>query len=139
MFVKQVSVFLENRAGRLEQVLDALRRHEVNIISLSLADSSDFGSLRMIVKDPERAQKILKEEGFSAMLTPVLAVRMRHQVGQLQVLLAKICQAGINVEYTYALATGGDDASIVIKTKDLEKAAAVLEGTGVELLDPAQL
>lgn len=139
MFVEQLSVFIENREGRLEQVLDALKQKNINIISLSLADSSDFGLLRMIVSNPEEGKSALKEAGFSAMLTKVLAVKLSNQVGQLQVLLSEICKAGINIEYTYALATGNDDASIVIKTADLEKAAEVLEKTGVELIKAAEL
>ena len=134
MFVNQLSVFIENREGRLEQVLEALKEKNINIISLSLADSSDYGILRMIVSDPEGGKAILKEKGFSAMLTQVMAVKLSHQVGQLQTLLSEICRAGINLEYTYALATGTDDASIIIKTADLEKAAEVLEKTGVELI-----
>lgn len=134
MFVNQLSVFIENREGRLEQVLEALKEKNINIISLSLADSSDYGILRMIVSDPEEGKAILKEKGFSAMLTQVMAVKLSHQVGQLQTLLSEICRAGINLEYTYALATGTDDASIIIKTADPEKAAEVLEKTGVELI-----
>lgn len=139
MFLKQLSVFLENREGRLEQVLDILKEENINIISLSLADTSDFGMLRMIVSDGEKGKDALKAKGFTAMLTPVLAVKLSHQVGQLQVLLSEICKAGINIEYTYALATGKDDASIVIKTADLEKAAKVLEKTGVELISAEEL
>lgn len=139
MFVNQLSVFIENREGRLEQVLETLKKNNINIISLSLADTSDYGLLRMIVSNPEVGRSALKEAGFSAMLTPVLAVKLSHQVGQLQVLLSEICKAGINIEYTYALATGNDDASIVIKPADLEKAAAVLEETGVELITAAEL
>ncbi len=139
MFVNQLSVFIENREGRLEQVLEALKEKNINIISLSLADSSDYGILRMIVSDPEEGKEILKEKGFSAMLTQVMAVRLPHQVGQLQTLLSEICSAGINLEYTYALSTGTDDASIIIKTADLEKAAEVLEKTGVELIDSRDL
>ena len=139
MFINQLSVFIENREGRLEQVLDALKEDNINIISLSLADSSDFGLLRMIVSDGEKGKAALKAKGFSAMLTPVLAVKLSHQVGQLQVLLSEICKAGINIEYTYALATGNDDASIVIKTADLEKAAEVLKKTGVELITAEEL
>ena len=139
MFVNQLSVFIENREGRLEQVLETLKEKEINIISLSLADSSDYGLLRMIVSDPEEGKDALKAAGFSAMLTQVLAVKLSHQVGQLQVLLSEICKAGINIEYTYALATGNDDASIVIKTADLQKAAEVLEKTGVELIAAAEL
>ena len=139
MYINQLSVFLENREGRLEQVLDNLKQKNINIISLSLADTSDYGMLRMIVSEPQVGKDALKEAGFSAMLTPVLAVKLSHQVGQLQILLSEICKAGINIEYTYALATGNDDASIVIKPADLEKAAAVLEKTGVELITAAEL
>ena len=139
MFVNQLSVFIENREGRLEQVLETLKEKNINIISLSLADTSDYGLLRMIVSDPEEGRNALKDAGFSAMLTQVLAVKLSHQVGQLQVLLSEICKAGINIEYTYALATGNDDASIVIKTADLQKAAEVLEKTGVELIKAAEL
>ena len=139
MYINQLSVFLENREGRLEKVLDTLKQNNINIISLSLADTSDFGMLRMIVSDPQLGKSALKAEGFSAMLTPVLAVKLSHQVGQLQVLLSEICKAGINIEYTYALATGKDDASIVIKPADLEKAAEVLKETGVELIRATEL
>jgi len=139
MFVNQLSVFLENREGRLEQVLEALKEENVNIISLSLADTSDYGLLRMIVSDPDKGKTALKAKGFSAMLTPVLAVKMSHQVGQLQEILSEICKAGINIEYTYALATGSDDASIVIKTADLEKAAKVLGETNLELIPAKEL
>ena len=139
MYINQLSVFLENREGRLEQVLDTLKQKNINIISLSLADTSDYGMLRMIVSEPQVGKDALKEAGFSAMLTPVLAVKLSHQVGQLQILLSEICKAGINIEYTYALATGNDDASIVIKPADLEKAAAVLEKTGVELIKAIEL
>ena len=139
MYINQLSVFLENREGRLEQVLDTLKQKNINIISLSLADTSDYGMLRMIVSEPQVGKDALKEAGFSAMLTPVLAVKLSHQVGQLQILLSEICKADINIEYTYALATGNDDASIVIKPADLEKAAAVLEKTGVELITAAEL
>ena len=139
MYINQLSVFLENREGRLEKVLDTLKQNNINIISLSLADTSDFGMLRMIVSNPQVGKDALKAEGFSAMLTPVLAVKLSHQVGQLQVLLSEICKAGINIEYTYALATGNDDASIVLKPADLEKAAAVLKETGVELIRATEL
>ena len=139
MFLKQLSVFIENREGRLEQVLDTLKEENINIISLSLADTSDFGLLRMIVSDGEKGKEALKARGFTAMLNPVLAVKLSHQVGQLQVLLSEICKAGINIEYTYALATGNDDASIVIKTADLNAAAEVLMGTGVELITADEL
>ena len=139
MFINQLSVFIENRTGRLDEVLEALKEAEINIISLSLADTSDYGLLRMIVSDPEQAKEALKKRDFTAILTPVLAVKLSHQVGQLQILLAEICKAGINIEYTYALATGKDDASIVIKTADLNAAADILGKTGVELITSDEL
>ncbi len=139
MFINQLSVFIENRTGRLDEVLETLKEANINIISLSLADSSDYGLLRMIVSEPEKAKDALKAKEFTAMLTPVLGVKLSHQVGQLQVLLSEICKAGINIEYTYALATGNDDASIVIKTADLEEAAKVLATTGVELIKASEL
>ena len=139
MFVKQLSVFIENREGRLDQVLATLKNNNINIVSLSLADTSDYGLLRMIVSDPSQGKTVLKEAGFTAMLTDVLAVKLAHKVGQLQVLLAEICKAGINIDYMYALATGSDDASIVIKTADLEKAEEVLSKTGVELISADEL
>ncbi len=134
MYLNQLSVFIENREGRLDQVLETLKEDNINIVSLSLADSSDYGLLRMIVSDAEKAKSALKAKGFTAMLTPVLGVKLSHQVGQLQVLLAEICKAGINIDYMYALATGSDDASIVIKTADLDEAAEVLSKTGVEFI-----
>lgn len=139
MYVNQLSVFIENREGRLYDVLEALKEGKINIISLSLADTSDYGLLRMIVSDPVKAKEVLRDKGFSAMLTEVLAVKLSHQVGQLQVLLEKVCKAGINIEYMYALETGTDDASIVMKTSDLEKAASLLSETGVELIKSKEL
>ena len=139
MYLNQLSVFIENKEGRLLDVLEALKEGQINIVSLSLADTSDFGLLRMIVSEPKKSVEILKDKGFSAMLTEVLAVKLSHQVGQLEVLLEEVCKAGINIEYMYALATGNDDASIVIKPSDIDKAAAVLENTGVELIRSKEL
>lgn len=133
MFLNQLSVFIENREGRLDQVLETLKNNNINIISLSLADTSDYGMLRMIVSNPEEGKKALKEAGFSAMLTPVLGMKLSHQVGTLQVALSVIGKAGMNIEYMYALATSGDDAIIVIRTTDLEKSAEVLKSAGIAL------
>ena len=76
MFVKQLSVFIENREGRLEQVTEVLKEENINILSLSMADTTEYGMLRMIVSDPEKARNGLREKGFSAMLTDVLAVKL---------------------------------------------------------------
>ena len=139
MFIKQLSVFIENREGRLGEVLTALKDNDINIVSLSLADSSDYGMLRMITSNPEVAKSVLKEKGFSAMLTDVLAVKLQHKVGELQEVLEIICKAGINVEYMYALATKNDDATIVIKTSNAEEAALLLQKEGAEFLTSAEI
>ena len=134
MYLKQLSVFLENREGRLEDVLKVLKDTNVNIVSMSLADTSDYGLLRILVDKPEAGKEALQKEGFSAMLTEVMGIRLSHRVGKLQELLQVICDSHINIEYMYALSTGTDDASVVIKTSDLAKAAELLEKTEVELV-----
>ena len=106
MFIKQLSVFIENREGRLEEVLQALKDSAVNIVSLSLADTCEYGLLRLLVTNPEAGQEALKGAGFSAMLTDVLAIRLSHQVGKLQELLQAICGENSTFEYMYALSTG---------------------------------
>ncbi len=83
MFVKQLSVFMENREGRLEKATEILKEHGINICALSMADTMEYGMLRMVVSNPELAKSALRESGFSAMLTDVLAVRLEDQVGEL--------------------------------------------------------
>lgn len=133
MFIKQLSVFIENKEGRLEEVLEALKSENINIISLSLADTSEYGLLRLITSDPEAGQAALKEKGFAAMLTDVLAVRLSHQVGKLQEILSIVCKAGLNVEYMYALSNKDDDASIICKISNGDEAAGLLKSKEVEL------
>lgn len=133
MYIKQLSVFIENKEGRLSEVLSALKENNINIVSLSLADTSEYGLLRMIVSDPAAGKAALKERGFSAMITEVIAARLHHRVGKLQEVLDVICKAGINVEYMYALSTGTEDASIVIKPSNLEQAEKLLEDAKVDL------
>lgn len=139
MYIKQLTVFLENRTGRLGEVLGVLKNSDVNIVSMSLADTSDFGLLRLLVDKPQAGKEALQKEGFSAMLTDVLGVRLSHKVGKLQELLEVICQSDINVEYMYALSTGTEDASVVIKTSELDKAAELLGKTAVELVSPSEI
>ena len=132
MFVKQLSVFIENREGRLEQVTDVIRKENINILSANMADTTEYGVLRMVVSDPVRARAALVEKGFSAMLTDVLAVKLVDQVGELHRLTHIICSQGLNIEYMYALASK-DRRAMMVKAADGETAAkAILEG-GMEL------
>ena len=123
MIEKQLSVFIENKQGRLGEVLQVLKDNEVNIQSLSLADTTEYGLLRLIVDKPEVGKDKLFQAGFSSMLTDVLIVDVPHSPGSLQTVLKTIAEEEINVEYMYGLTIKGDVASIVMKTDDLEKAS----------------
>ena len=130
--IHQLSVFLENKEGRLDSVLKTLSAGEVNIVALSLADSSEYGMLRMIVSEPEKGCMVLKEAGFMAMLTDVIALRVPHAPGSLSKAMHAIMETGVNIEYMYAFANG-DDASAVLKSNDADKAAAALKEAGFDL------
>ena len=132
MFVKQLSVFIENREGRLEQVTDVLKTQNINILSLSMADTTEYGMLRMVVSNPEVAKKALREEGFYAMLTDVLAVKLEDKVGELHKMTHILCSQGLNIEYMYALASANRRAMIV-KASDGETAAKAVVDGGLEL------
>lgn len=127
MVVKQLSVFLENRQGRLGQVLQVLKDSNVNILSISLADTTEYGLLRLIVEEPEKGKEALLAAGFSAMLTDVVIIKIPHTPGSLQNMLKIVVEKEINVEYMYGLTTEGNEASIVIKTNDLEKACEAFD------------
>lgn len=127
MVIKQLSVFLENTEGRLERVTEVLQEHNINIASFSLADTSEYGMLRMIVSDPEKGRKVLKEEGFSAMLTDVIAVKIAQKPGTLHEVLKILFDAGLSVEYMYTLATAGRDTSIIMKLSNLDEALNILK------------
>lgn len=133
MVIKQLSVFIENRKGRLERVTEALMEHNINIASFSLADTSEYGMLRMIVSDPEKGKRVLREEGFSTMLTDVIAVKIAQKPGTLHEVLRVLFEAGISVEYMYTLATAGVDTSIIMKLSDLESALKALEDSEYEV------
>ena len=130
MVIKQLSVFIENKVGRLESVTEILSLHHINIASFSLADTSEYGMLRMIVSDPEEGRKILKEEGFSAKLTEVIAVKIAQKPGTLHEVLKILFEAGLSVEYMYTLATAGKDTSIIMKLSNLNYALEVLTANG---------
>ncbi len=126
MTVKQLSVFIENRQGRLGEVLHVLKENNVNILSISLADTTEYGLLRLIVNLPERGCEVLLKAGFSSMLTDVIIIKVPHTAGALQSILALITDKNINIEYMYGLSVEATDASIVMKTNELEEACEVL-------------
>lgn len=132
MTIKQLSVFLENRSGRMDEVLNVLGNNGVNIVALSLADTSDYGMLRMIVSDPQKGRDVLKENGITAMITEVVALRVPHATGSLAKAMHEIVEGGVNVEYMYAFANGAD-ASAVIKSDDPQKVVELLKASGFDV------
>ncbi len=139
MTAKQLSVFIENRKGRLSEVLDVLKENGVSIISLSLADTTEFGLLRLIVNNPEQGKEQLSKAGFSSLLSDVLIIKIPHVAGSLQSVLKKIEQEDVNIEYMYGLSIESEEAYVVLKASDAVKTSKVLEANGVETLLPDQL
>ena len=139
MTVKQLSVFIENRQGRLSEVLDVLKKHNVNILSMSLADTTEYGLLRLIVNHPEEGCRVLLEAGFAGMLTDVLIIKIPHYAGSLQETVQKITDGNVSIEYLYGLSIEAEDASIVIKTNDLDAACGVLRAAGISTMTAAEI
>jgi len=135
MKVEQISVFLENKSGRLADVAGVLAEAGINIRALSLADTTDFGILRLIVSDNEKAKNVLKENGFTVGKTEVIAVEVKDRPGGLANILNIMKDSGINVEYMYAFVQkSGGEAIIVFRFDELEKAIDALQSAGVRIL-----
>ncbi len=139
MVTKQLSVFIENRKGRLGDILDVLKEKGVNIISMSLADTAEYGLLRIIADQPQAGKDALTSAGFSSMLTDVFILQIPHEPGGLQRVLRVISAEALSVEYMYGLSVSGRDASIVVKTSHLEQADEVFAKHGIETLSYEQL
>ena len=138
MKAKQLSIFLENKSGRLTEVTDVLGEAGVNLSAMSIADNSDFGILRCIVSDPEKAYKVLKEAHFAVKITDVIGFVCPNTSGSLAVVLRYLSQKGIFIEYMYSFANG-DVAHVVIRPTDLDECERVLEEKKVELMAASDL
>jgi hypothetical protein len=135
MTLKQVSVFLENKKGRLAEVTRLIAEEKINIRALSLADTTDFGVLRLIVNDPERCFSVLKDNAFVAQQTEVIAVEVMDKPGGLQQILDVFDENGINIEYMYAFVEKKSDNAIVIFRIDQpERAIQVLDKNKITVL-----
>ena len=133
--MKQLTVFLENREGRLESVTDLLANAQINIACLALADTSEYGVLRLIVSDPDRAKAILKEAGYSARLTEVLGVRLSQVPGTVSKLTKVLAAEGINIEYMYTLSSSKEFGSMILKVSDIGKASEAVVAAGMALVE----
>jgi hypothetical protein len=135
MKVKQISIFLENKSGRLAQVTAALGENNINIRALSIADTTDFGILRLIVNKPDKAFRVLKEEGFTVGFTEVIAVEVADKPGGLAQVLQLLDRAGINIEYLYAFVQKTADAALVVfRVEQLDQAVKVLMENGIRVM-----
>ena len=139
MFVKQLSVFLENTEGRLDEVLKILAQGGINLLSASLADTMEYGVLRLLANDPDKAKQILKDAGFAARIDEVIAVVVPDAIGSFARVCAMIHAAGINISYIYGISIDGEGTPIAIKTDDNAKAESLLNAAGVKTLGMDEL
>ena len=133
MTTLQLSVFLENKTGRLNDVAKVLAEAGINMTAFSVADNSDFGILRVLVSDPEKAKQVLKEKGFAVKLTNVLALRIGNSAGTLYAILDKLAESKVYIEYMYAFSEG-EQASVVIRPNDIDQAIEILKENKIEFV-----
>jgi len=133
--IKQISLFLENKKGRLAHVCKVIGDAGINIRALSIADTADFGVLRLIVNDPGKAFQVLRDNGFVANITEVLAIEVSDTPGGMAMVLEKLDQAGISVEYAYAfIGKSAKNALVIIRVENPAEAAGIIKEAGIPVL-----
>jgi len=138
MIVHQLSVFLENKSGRLTEVLEALGSENIKITALSVADTSEFGILRMIVSDPARAKELLKNRSFSVNLTDVISIMAPNEAKYYAKVLKILSDIDISIEYTYAFSVG-EKSVIILRCSNTEEAISALKEHELELMKASDL
>ncbi len=126
MIIKQLSVFLENKTGRINDVTRILGKHNINMRAFSMAETTDFGILRLIVTEVEKAVEVLRAENFAVMLTDVVCIKCNNGAGALSTILDKLSEREIFIEYMYAFADG-EQADVVIRPNDIDQCVKTLE------------
>ena len=140
MGIRQLSVFVENKKGSLHEITDELAKAGIDLRSMCIADTSDYGIVRIIADDPVKAQKVLTEAGHAANIRTVTAFAVPDQPGGLAKVLSLLESRGVNIEYLYALVTTATDkAYAVMRTDESEIAESILRSNGIELLDEAHI
>ncbi len=140
MKAKQISVFLENKWGRLAEATKILGENDINIRALSVADTADYGVLRMIVNDPVKAHKVLKSSGFTVTETDVIAIEVSDEPGGLSKALEVLRAENVNVEYIYCfLEKKTQSAILILRVEDSDKAIDLLKGAGFSLIKSEDL
>ena len=131
MIIKQISIFMENTTGRLADITSLLAKADINLRAISIADTTDFGILRMVADQPDEAIRLLKEAGFTARETDVIGVEVPDHPGELARIMALFRDAGVGIEYLYAsLEHKADQAVIVLKVDDIQSGLNMLEKNG---------
>ncbi len=140
MRVEQIAVFLENKSGRLAEITATLAAENINIRALSVADTADFGILRLIVDNVEKAKSTLKSNGFTVGITNVIAVEVADRTGGLAKVLKTIEEESLNVEYMYAFVNKtGENAVLIFRFDDMDKAIEALQRTGYTILSGKEI
>lgn len=140
MLVEQIAVFLENKSGRLAEITTVLAEHDVNIRALSVADTADFGILRLIVDKVETAKTVLKDNGFTVGKTHVIAVEVEDKTGGLAKVLRSLHKEDINVEYMYAFVNKtAENAVLIFRFEKMDKAIETLQKDGFTILSREQI
>ena len=138
MLIKQLSVFLENKRGRFTEIANLLGEAGVNMTAFTVAESSDFGILRLIVSDPDKARQVLKEKMYAVNVTDVVCLECPNEPGALGRAMTLLTEAGIFVEYMYAFAAG-TIARVIIRPDNIDKCVEVLKNNKLELLAASEL
>ena len=138
MIIKQLSIFLEDKSGRLTELTKILTENDINITALSIADAADYGIIRMVVGRPELAMKVLKEKGFSVHLTDVACLIVPNKPGGLYHALKILTDNNINIDYMYAFANNAT-ASVVIRSASINNVIDVLQKNKLELIKASQV
>lgn len=135
MSVKQISIFIENKKGKLAEATKYIAGKNINLKALSIADTQDFGILRIICDEPENANAILREGGFLTAVTDVLAAPITDEPGSLAAILEVLSEANIIVEYTYAFLSAKQGAYMIFRVDDNQRAVAALAGAGIQTVN----
>lgn len=140
MYVKQISVFIENQPGKLADFAELLGREGIDLVALSIADTTNFGILRCIVCDWERAEREMTDAGYTVRVTDVLAVSVPDKPGGMASAIRALTDAGISIEYLYSFVrSAGNNALLIFRVEELAKAAEVLSAAGIQMITQEQV
>lgn len=137
--IQQLTVFLENKGGRLSSMCGILGEAGIDMCALTIADTADYGIVRIICNDPERGAEVLREAGYRVNIARVTAVAVGNEPGGLAKLLEKLDDMNVNIEYGYCFSYKGEQAIDVLKIREAEVAEVSIKAAGYKLLDPASL